>query len=303
MMVMNLSLCFSMLIILALAPLSSCKTSQKNLDSKLKLIGGQEISENQWPSVRKLKIYEKESSGAYSLRAECTMTFVTPNIALTAAHCLCHPGRLVYSEKERWDDFFATSYKTHPDYKCSAKSPNAFDVGLVWFEEKVAMPSSKIVDDNPDEPLNRLRLVGYGQDVLKITGNFWIGTRKPITESSKPSPRKGELEFDGKHMGEASWRGDAPDDPGFIRLTAVYDVKSEVREPMTEASSAVGDSGGPAFTLEGNKILGVISRGSYRFTGLRSERVEVVTELIDLRRNDIRDFLKAHGALGMEAAL
>lgn len=298
----NRSLYLAICLVVASTALSNCKTMQNVESAKMKLIGGEEIAEHQWPSVRKLKIYVKESTGAFSLKSECTMTFVKPNVALTAAHCLCHGDRFVYSEKERWDDFISFKKLIHPKYICSNKSPNAFDVGLVWFDEKVAMPTSKIIGQNPEESLNRIRLIGYGKNILKITGSFWMGTRQPVTESSQPSPRKGETEFDGKHMGEATWRGDQSIDLGFIRLKATYDVKSEINEPMTESSSAVGDSGGPAFTLKSNEILGVMSRGGHQFTGIASEKVEVITELIDLRRKDIRDFLKEHGVMDQVAA-
>jgi hypothetical protein len=296
---MNMTRVFWILLLMLPGSLTGCKTPIKS-SAKLKLIGGEEISEDRWPSVRKLKVFNKEPSGAFSLKSECTMTFIKPNLALTAAHCLCRGHRFVYAEKERWDDFLVTKHVLHPEYRCDTKYPNAFDVGLVWFDEKVAMTVSKIIRPESSENLSRLRMIGYGKDILKITGSFWLGTRKPTTESSKPSPRKRDAEFDGKRMGEVSWLGEQPEDPGFIRLSAVFDVTTEIREPMSEAASAEGDSGGPALTLENNEILGIISRGRFSFTGIGSEKVAVVTELIDLRRTDIRNFLKDQGALDKE---
>jgi hypothetical protein len=64
---------------------------------------------------------------------------------------------------------------------------------------------------------------------------------------------------------------------------------------MTEVASAEGDSGGPAFSLYRNQIIGIISRGGMSFTGIGSDKVQVVTELVDLRRNEIQDFLRIHG--------
>lgn len=280
--------------------LIGCKTL-KTQESKFNLIGGQEIPEDRWPSVRKLKIYIKEPNGIFSQKSDCTMTFIKPNLAVTAAHCLCKGQRFVYSEKERWEDFVAIRSLIHPSYRCDVKTPNAFDIGLVWFAEKVAMPTSRIIDDESPENLEKLRLVGYGKTILKITGSFWMANRKPMTESQKPSPRKGETEFDGKHEGEATWSGEKPRDQGFIRLSAVYDVKREINEPMTEVASAEGDSGGPAFTMGRDEILGLISRGGMTFSGVGSERVEVITELIDLRRSEIRQFLIDNGALAQSS--
>jgi hypothetical protein len=281
---------------LAIVSIGGCNTIKSN-NEQLKLIGGVEISEDQWPSVRKLKIFEKISDGTFSLRSTCTITFIKPNLALTAGHCLCHGQKFVYEEKERWEDFVAKKHVIHPKYDCKATTPNAYDIALVWFDKKVAMPTSNILDLNANENLGRLRLIGYGDNILKMSGSFWLGNRRAISSSTKPSERKGNIEFDGKRIGEVTWNGEKPQDFGFIRLTATYDFRSKIDALPTTVSSAEGDSGGPAVTMQRNEILAIISRGSFRFTGTGSERVEAITEMIDLRRPEIRYFLSQHEAL------
>jgi hypothetical protein len=276
----------------------SCKTINQNT-AQVKVIGGTEISEDQRPSVRKLKIFEREPNGIYTQRSDCTMTFIKPNLALTAGHCLCKGDRFVYAEKERWEDFIVTSHVIHPLYRCDKKIPNAFDIGLIWFEDKVNMPTSEISSATSNESVEEMALVGYGKTILKITGKFWLGSRTPVTDSVRPSDRHNGKEFDGKHEGLVTWRGDRPRDPGFIKISAIYDVKTPITEPMTEVASAEGDSGGPAFSLYSNQIIGIISRGSMSFSGIGSDKVQVVTELIDLRRNEIQDFLRVYGIESM----
>lgn len=262
----------------------------------MKIIGGEELSEDQWPSVRRLKIMKREASGAFVSHSHCTMTFIKPDLALTAAHCACSGDRYVYSDADRWDDFIATRVLRHPLYNCDAYEPNSYDIALIWFDKKVAMPTSEIIPRDSDESLTRLLLVGYGNDILQITGSFWAGTRKPVSTKSRPSKRSGDREFMGKHSGEVTWRGEAPSDTGFIRISAIFNAKQPVNEPMEEVASAEGDSGGPAFSMESKKIIAIMSRGYFRFTGIGSEQVEAISEMIDLRRTAIQDFLRANGA-------
>ena len=276
--------------------MSACKTPRP-IDSKVKVIGGQELSEDQWPSVRRLEVLVKDSTGALELRSRCTMTFIKSDLALTAAHCVCKGDRYVYKDAERWDDFNAIKVVSHPNYECSAQTPNAYDVALIWFDKKVNMPTSPITAVNSAEDLTRLLIVGYGDNILKITGSFWIANRKPITENGRPSPRKGDREFNGKRSGEVTWQGDTPRDAGFIGISAVYDVTAPIDEEMTQGASAKGDSGGPAFYKESKTMVGVISRGLFQFTGIGSKKVEAITELIDLRRSDIHEFLRINGAI------
>jgi hypothetical protein len=288
-----LKLLFFSVIFAVCSNLPSCK-NRETPEAEMKIIGGSELSEDQFPSVRKLKIFKRHEDGSHTLSSTCSMTFIKPNVALTAGHCLCHGDRYVFSDKARWDDFISVKASRHPLYKCAESSPNKFDVGLIWFDGKVAIPVSPLIGINQQLRSNAWTLVGYGNNILKVTGSFWRGGRVIVKETSRPSPRKGEREFDGKHSGEVEWSGKTSDGGGFFSLSAEFDITRPVHSPVSgEVASGEGDSGGAVFTRGDDTLIGVMSRGGEKFSGFGSNKVTCYTDVIDLRRPDIQSFIQS----------
>jgi hypothetical protein len=269
--------------------------SQGDGASSLKVIGGEALTEDQHPSVRRLDTFKRESWGGFALQSRCTMTFVRPAVALTAGHCVCRGDRFVYHDREKWEDRVATRVERHPNYRCGDIRTAPYDIALVWFDANVVnMPVSAIAASSDMTESGYLNLVGYGDDLLKITGNFWLGTRRVESERSKPSARLIDRERNGKRSAMVPWNGEAPAESGFIRVSAEFDVNGPGDvTPLSEFGGAgEGDSGGPAMIPESGLVIGVAALGTYSIQGIGSNRVKVSTDLVDLRRTDVRRFLR-----------
>lgn len=269
--------------------------SQSGGASSLKVIGGQEVRDDQYPAVRRLDTFKRESWGGFSLHSLCTMTFVRPAVALTAAHCVCRGERHIYKDREQMQDFVARRIERHPAYRCGDQTTAANDIALVWFDEKLLnMRHASIAEPEQLASSGQLLIVGYGDNMLKITGSFWLGTRRAESFRSKPAGGLVHGELNGKRAALIPWDNAAPAADGFIKVAAEFDVEEtgDITAVSEFGAAGEGDSGGPALLPESGRIIAVAALGAYQAQGIRSNRVKVSTHLVDLRHDGIRRFLR-----------
>lgn len=227
--------------------------------SKIKITNGIEVPNEEYPSV--VLLYDAE------LGSICTGTFVTETIVLTAAHCSMS-GKVDSSgnvemtmylieiaDRENQEALvLGKSVKVvrNPEWDKSGRNVNRYDLGLVYFEEGVAPGVSKIASSQA--------LVG---DEFEIVG-FGLSSSNQETAGIK---RVGTNKID-RISG------------GFIQFTG---KSSTTNGDGTDASAAMGDSGGPLFI--NGEVAGITSGGGWGGFG-RTRAMYV-----DLHSSSSKEFL------------
>lgn len=243
------------------------------------LVGAGEVSEQTWPEVRRLAIHQREGSGAFLLRAYCTATFVAPNVALTAAHCLCNGDRYTLEIAETWDDYVATRTERHPDYDCSSRTPGPHDVGFVFFADTVRMPFLGIAAGRWAVQGDDVTAVGYGDNMLALTSRFFFFSR---IDTSREASRRfvGELDYRGKRVASTVFDGTWSE--GFVHIEASFEAPSGSNVTSLDGVIVVaqGDSGGPLLRTRDKSIVAVMSRGGFGNPSGRT--VRAISEFADV---------------------
>lgn len=230
-----------------------------------------EISEQDYPSVALLIL--NQASG----QSNCTGTFISSSVVLTAAHCvegLKDPknGPLYYARHDAEGKIYAValaqSATQYPGYDIKIGS-GANDLAIVRFPEGTAPAISEIgVSPSIGDPFT---IVGYGNNdfTYRPTGELQQASGALTLRSGSNVIYKSEndiLYFAG--VSRASVRG---------------------LQPGTEVSAGQGDSGGPMF-VDG-KLVGVASGVGYG--GNDPSGVQIaVSAYVDLNSWTSQEFLK-----------
>lgn len=198
----------------------------------------------------------------------CTATLITPDVALTAAHCLATPrfGSYGFTLDTNSDDGTdeivpASVWHRHPGFDGSAEDfvdlAVRNDIGVLLLDrpivgvtpEKIALPTDGDLVPSGSE----LSVVGYGR-VVWYTGSVAL-------------KRDGEV---------------------FVDRTGSNEFSTTAVDPQP----CNGDSGGPLFaqTPKGRRLVGVVSRALGRSqmcdTGAIITRVTPYSEWINLASHD-----------------
>lgn len=240
-----------------------CKPYRSAL-SDVRVTNGKILGADEYPAV--VPLY-KSFSGEENQVFSCTGTFVTPRIALTAAHCvkgLTDENGLL---KAAIPDFVfnrkAARVLRHPAYKSDDYNPHN-DLGLVMFEEEMTTHVMKIRETEA-KARDSVAIIGFGRH---DTNNGESAGKKRIGFNTIFVVEDGLIKFDGLERG-----GD---------FSGV------------DAASAKGDSGGPM--LIEDQIVGVTSSG-YSKDGRKH------SHYVDIHSPESRAFLKHAVSLGFDIPL
>ncbi|CAN8063578.1 unnamed protein product [Agarophyton chilense] len=216
--------------------------NDSNLDSaSSRVIHGDPVTDkNEYPFVVDLSRHDV----AISSSRFCTGTLVTPDIVLTAAHCVLNDGydsptfatigRIEledkHSQNEHAQTFRTIASIAHPEYT-GLGSPN--DVALVLLNESSSAPIVKLADSSPKKD-DVAWVVGYGIQML--------GT---VEKSAQPvEVLSGRLQKTALRIQEKSFC-DGPE--GRWKTADGMLCTAGVKEG---SSACRGDSGGGLFLLE-----------------------------------------------------
>ncbi len=180
------------------------------------IFGGQQVEPGEWPAVVAISV------GSFL----CTGTLVSPNVVLTAAHCLDNEPDLNTIVVRRGDDINlpvaplkVAAYDSDPEF-CAAKSckEDIHDYGYVVLvnpqNDLTEFPRPIVDQDEWNELMavdQKITIVGYGLDEDDLTG-LKRQVEVPITRFSASG-----LEFQAGGMGLDSCQGDSGG-PAFARL-------------------------------------------------------------------------------------
>jgi secreted trypsin-like serine protease len=163
----------------------------------------------------------------------CTGTALTPDLVLTAAHCVTRPVKYEVKAFQTGAAIKVASIVRHPGFNFAnyAASRATADVALI----KLASPLPDIV---VPATLAAARRVDVGETIT-IAG---FGVTAARTDLGLGVPRAAALVVTGK--------------PGSLQIRLFDDATRNKRPGL---GACVGDSGGPAFDGEGPLVIGVIS--------------------------------------------
>ncbi len=246
----------------------SCGKKEED-DSKVKVTNGVPIKEEQYPSV--IKLLANLPTGEESI---ATMTFVTPNIALTAAHVIEGKENLRFlkdGEEITPSKFYTNEYfSLHQEMADKV----AADLAFIEFPLSISMPTSSFSLD-PIQKEDEVTIIGFGNnDSINNTG---LGVKRKGTNKYAD-----EFWFwkSNKHV-------EVDNELGIIRLTG--EAEAVAMNPAGENSAATsGDSGCPLLiNNRGNEsIVGVNSSGNTSV----SDREET-SFFVDLHSDSSKAFL------------
>jgi len=163
----------------------------------------------------------------------CTGTALTPDLVLTAAHCVTRPIGYEVKAYQNGQAIKVRSIARHPrfDMAAYAASRATADIALV----KLVAPLPDIIVPASLAPSRRVN-VG---DTLVIAG---FGVTIAGTPRGLGVPRMAELTVTGK--------------PGSLQIRL---VDPKTRNVTAGLGGCTGDSGAPAFDGEGPLVIGVVS--------------------------------------------
>ncbi len=214
------------------------------------IVGGELLSETEWPSV--VSIIGIEGGISTNTAYLCTGVLIDAQTALTAAHCL--------EDAEKFDQILVTfgetiytnddnrrttgsDYGLHPDYCLSDCKEDAYDFGYVTLTDPaigVAIIPPLVDQDEWDE------LISLDHEVLFVG----YGATRDVDADDSPGPLE---------MSEI----------GFKRavtsvITGFSPAGLEIYAGQEGRDTCFGDSGGPVFAQLANgdwRLVGITSRG------------------------------------------
>ena len=239
----------ALIISLSFLSITACRSTNSSLD----IVGGQLVRNSDPITAHTLALVETEGE----FDEFCTAVIISPNAALTAAHCFLKPknhamlffGNQIPNGRKDDDERFVeiAEFIIHPDF--SRKKLDAFDENIRELKNSRNIPV-------PAEKLDDLAIILFKDPKLK--GFSPVGIAKGLPEDEKTvAAGFGCLSTECETFSDRLRKVD-------LRLERTLG-KSEmlVMNAGRGRGTCTGDSGGPDFLKEGNRLqlLSIVSTG------------------------------------------
>lgn len=213
----------------------SCRTGLVDKESSLDIIHGEPT--NEYPAVVALSFKSDKWQG------ECSGTFISDSILLTAAHCVPFEDKnLTYNVEIGGKTLTSTAFFRHPEFKTMSQGqfPKAqdsrYDIAVIRFPPGTSKDTMVVKSGSIITAGTELTIVGFGGDSIQ-SEELGPQVKRKGTNTVKAAANGIFIMSD------------------MLRKMLVNPVPGQL------VAATKGDSGGPAIDKEG-KLVGVTSIGT-----------------------------------------
>lgn len=197
----------------------------------------------------------------------CSGTLITPNVVLTAAHCVFEASKRAYRvDVETQEGVLKSDTFVFPDFNPDERDPvkrHRHDLALIRLSKALSITPRKLAAAAPMVN-DALVIVGYGQTGMAKFGNG--SGYKRFGSNTVANLDSNFIYFDGL----------AASDPG---------------RPGVLSSAYHGDSGGPVMDKNG-ELMGVISWGTSDKVFERDGETMTTSVAVDITTEESRSFIQ-----------